>query len=85
MWTTAAGLVVAIPTLIAYFLFKTKFGNIAAAVNQTAGEMVFTLVRPLEAVLMLRVKRVHIMKKKVRVWLLLKHPRWLIFVILVNR
>jgi|TARA_B100000927_G_C16465948_1_gene469701 biopolymer transport protein ExbB len=45
LWTTAAGLVVAIPTLIAYFLFKTKFGNIAAAVNQTAGEMVFTLVR----------------------------------------
>ena len=34
LWTTAAGLVVAIPTLIAYFLFKTKFGNIAAAVNQ---------------------------------------------------
>ena len=25
--------------------FETKFGNIAAAVNQTAGEMVFTLVR----------------------------------------
>ena len=45
LWTTAAGLVVAIPTLIAYFLFKTKFGNIAAAVNQTAGDMVFTLVR----------------------------------------
>lgn len=45
LWTTAAGLVVAIPTLIAYFLFKTKFGNITAAVNQTAGDMVFTLVR----------------------------------------
>ncbi|OUU26671.1 MAG: hypothetical protein CBC04_04670 [Verrucomicrobia bacterium TMED44] len=45
LWTTAAGLVVAIPTLISYFLFKTKFGNIAAAVNQTAGDMVFTLVR----------------------------------------
>ena len=41
----AAGLVVAIPTLIAYFLYKTKFGNIVAAVNQVAGEMVFTLVR----------------------------------------
>jgi hypothetical protein len=45
LWTTAAGLVVAIPTLISYFLFKTKFGNIAAAVNQTAGDLVFTLVR----------------------------------------
>ena len=31
LWTTAAGLVVAIPTLISYFLFKTKFGNIVAA------------------------------------------------------
>ena len=45
LWTTAAGLVVAIPTLIAYFLYKTKFGNIVAAVNQVAGDMVFTLVR----------------------------------------
>ena len=45
LWTTAAGLVVAIPTLIAYFLYKTKFGNIVASVNQVAGEMVFTLVR----------------------------------------
>jgi len=45
LWTTAAGLVVAIPTLIAYFLYKTKFGTIVAAVNQVAGEMVFTLVR----------------------------------------
>ena len=45
LWTTAAGLVVAIPTLIAYFLFKTKFGNIVAEVNQVAGELVFTLVR----------------------------------------
>ena len=33
------------PNPIAYFLFKTKFGIIAAAVNQTAGDMVFTLVR----------------------------------------
>ena len=32
-------------TLIAYFLYKTKFGTIVAAVNQVAGEMVFTLVR----------------------------------------
>ena len=45
LWTTAACLVVAIPTLIAYFLYKTKFGNIVASVNQVAGEMVFTLVR----------------------------------------
>ena len=45
MWTTAAGLVVAIPTLIAYFIYKTKFGNISAEVNRVAGEMVFTLVR----------------------------------------
>jgi biopolymer transport protein ExbB len=45
LWTTAAGLVVAIPTLVAYFLYKTKFGTIVAAVNQVAGEMVFTLVR----------------------------------------
>ena len=29
----------------AYFLFKTKFGNIAAAVNQTEGDLVLTLVR----------------------------------------
>ena len=45
LWTTAAGLVVAIPTLIAYFIYKTKFGNISAEVNRVAGEMVFTLVR----------------------------------------
>lgn len=45
LWTTAAGLVVAIPCLISYFLFKTKFGNIAAEVNRVTGEMVFTLVR----------------------------------------
>jgi hypothetical protein len=31
--------------LVAYFLYKTKFGTIVAAVNQVAGEMVFTLVR----------------------------------------
>ena len=45
LWTTAAGLVVAIPTLIAYFIYKTKFGNVVAEVNKVAGEMVFTLVR----------------------------------------
>ncbi|MFP6855614.1 MAG: MotA/TolQ/ExbB proton channel family protein [Opitutales bacterium] len=45
LWTTAAGLVTAIPTLIAYFIYKTKFGNIAAEVNRLSGEMVFTLVR----------------------------------------
>ena len=27
--------------MIAYFLYKTKFGNIVAAVNQVAGEMVY--------------------------------------------
>ena len=45
LWTTAAGLVVAIPTLIAYFIYKTKFGTIVAEVNRVAGEMVFILVR----------------------------------------
>ncbi len=45
LWTTAAGLVVAIPCLVSYFLFKTKFGNIAAEVNKVTGSMVFTLVR----------------------------------------
>lgn len=45
LWTTAAGLVTAIPTLIAYFIYKTQFGNIAAEINRVAGEMVFTLVR----------------------------------------
>ena len=45
LWTTASGLVVAIPTLIAYFIYKTKFGTIVADVNRVAGEMVFTLVR----------------------------------------
>ena len=45
LWTTAAGLVVAIPCLVSYFLFKTKFGNIVAEVNQVTGSMVFTLVR----------------------------------------
>ena len=66
LWTTAVGLVVAIPTLIAYFPFKTKFGNIAAAVNQTAGDMVFTLVRAARAVLMAKAKwkMVLTMKKK---------------------
>ena len=45
LWTTASGLVVAIPTLISYFIYKTKFGTIVAEVNRVAGEMVFTLVR----------------------------------------
>lgn len=45
LWTTAAGLVTAIPTLIAFFIYKTKFGNIAAEVNRLCGEMVFILVR----------------------------------------
>jgi hypothetical protein len=45
LWTTAAGLVVAIPTLISYFIYKTKFATIVAEVNRIAGEMVFTLVR----------------------------------------
>ena len=45
LWTTAAGLVVAIPTLISYFIYKTKFSTIVAEVNRVAGEMVFTLVR----------------------------------------
>ena len=45
LWTTAAGLVVAIPTLISYFIYKTKFGTIVAEVNRICGEMVFTLVR----------------------------------------
>ncbi|MFP6899360.1 MAG: MotA/TolQ/ExbB proton channel family protein, partial [Opitutales bacterium] len=45
LWTTAAGLITAIPTLIAYFIYKTKFGNIAAEINRVSGEMVFTLVR----------------------------------------
>ncbi|MBT7923836.1 MAG: MotA/TolQ/ExbB proton channel family protein [Opitutae bacterium] len=45
LWTTASGLIVAIPTLIAYFVYKTKFGTIAAEVNRVAGNMVFTLVR----------------------------------------
>ena len=45
LWTTAAGLVVAIPTLISYFIYKTKFGTIVAEVNRVCGEMVFTLVR----------------------------------------
>ena len=45
LWTTASGLIVAIPTLVAYFIYKTKFGTIAAEVNRVAGNMVFTLVR----------------------------------------
>jgi biopolymer transport protein ExbB len=45
LWTTAAGLVIAIPTLISYFIYKNKFGTIVADVNRVAGEMVFTLVR----------------------------------------
>ena len=45
LWTTASGLIVAIPTLISYFIYKTKFGTIAAEVNRVAGNMVFTLVR----------------------------------------
>ena len=45
LWTTAAGLVTAIPTLIAYFIYKSKFGAISASVTQVAGDMVFTLVR----------------------------------------
>ena len=34
LWTTAAGLVVAIPCLVSYFLFKTKFGNIAVKLTR---------------------------------------------------
>jgi len=45
LWTTAAGLVVAIPCLVAYFLFKTKFGNIVSGLIHVKNNMVFTLVR----------------------------------------
>jgi len=35
--TTASGLLVAIPALIAYFVFKNKYGKIAASVSQVLG------------------------------------------------
>jgi biopolymer transport protein ExbB len=37
--TTASGLMVAIPALIAYFFFKNKYGKIAASVSQVVGRV----------------------------------------------
>ena len=37
--TTASGLMVAIPALIAYFFFKNKYGKIAASVSQVLGRI----------------------------------------------
>jgi len=37
--TTASGLLVAIPALIAYFFFKNKYGKIAASVSQVLGRI----------------------------------------------
>ena len=37
--TTASGLMVAIPALIAYFFFKNKYGKIAASVSQVLGRV----------------------------------------------
>ena len=45
LWTTAAGLVVAIPCLVSTFYSKRSLAMLLAEVNQVTGEMVFTLVR----------------------------------------
>jgi biopolymer transport protein ExbB len=42
--TTASGLVVAIPSLIAYFYFKSKYGRIASQVGKIVGDLFFNLI-----------------------------------------
>ncbi len=42
--TTASGLVVAIPSLIAYFYFKAKYGKIAAQVGKLVGDLFFNMI-----------------------------------------
>ena len=51
------------PTLIAYFIYKTKFGTIVAEVNRVAGEMVFTLVEQLEVDLRWRRRRRGVLRR----------------------
>ena len=41
--TTASGLIVAIPSLIAYFYFKAKYGKIAAQVGKVVGDLFFNM------------------------------------------
>lgn len=41
--TTASGLIVAIPALLAYYYFKNKYGKIASSVNRTVGDVFFRL------------------------------------------
>lgn len=43
--TTASGLIVAVPALIAYFYFKNKYGKITSGVSQVIGRTLRTLVR----------------------------------------
>ncbi|MEM9026342.1 MAG: MotA/TolQ/ExbB proton channel family protein [Verrucomicrobiota bacterium] len=43
--TTASGLIVAIPALLAYYYFKNKFGKISSSVNRVVGDVFFRLSR----------------------------------------
>ncbi len=42
--TTASGLVVAIPSLIAFYFFKNKYGKISAQVGKIVGDLFFNLM-----------------------------------------
>ncbi len=42
--TTASGLVVAIPSLIAFFYFKNKYGRISSQVGRIVGDLFFDMV-----------------------------------------
>lgn len=46
--TTASGLIVAIPALIAYFYFKNKYGKIASRVSQVLGKTLRSIKHNLE-------------------------------------
>ena len=43
--TTASGLVVAIPALLAYFYFKNKFGKISSKIAKIVDDLFFGLVK----------------------------------------
>ncbi|MCH2155752.1 MAG: MotA/TolQ/ExbB proton channel family protein [Opitutales bacterium] len=41
--TTASGLIVAIPALVAYYYFKNRYGKITSSVNRVVGDVFFKL------------------------------------------
>jgi len=41
--TTAAGMIIGIPAMFFYFVFKTKFGKITSSINRIVGDLTYTL------------------------------------------